>query len=77
MGKEGNQSSGPFPITKVRTRFDPAHQPTPPDHHTDAILGPFSLAKAQHGQQALKRAQSYPGHSPTCCLHQMASHKRK
>lgn len=28
--------------------------PAPPDHQTDAILGPSSLAKGQHGQQALR-----------------------
>ena len=51
-----SQNSGP----------SPAHLPTPPDHQTDAILGPFSLAKGQHGQQALTEASHTQGAAPTC-----------
>lgn len=51
-----SQNSGP----------SPAHLPTPPDHQTDAILGPFSLAKGQHGQQALTEPSHTQGTAPTC-----------
>lgn len=49
---------------QVRNPLPPPH--TPPDHQVDAILGPSSLAKRQHGQQALREPNHTQDAAPTC-----------